>query len=139
MLTKAFWVLIALTAAMVVLTALGWAVMPVLAVLIIVDIIVIEATRRADMKSINNDLAHTIAARFDSLDKLCSNISSSVTASRDDILRALGKEPPVRQEEQVPIEGTPSAEAVIEPADIEEEKQATQETPAAFALNFKQD
>ncbi|MEM7820052.1 MAG: hypothetical protein QW761_00395, partial [Candidatus Aenigmatarchaeota archaeon] len=102
---------------------------------ILIDILAIEAMRRADMKAINNDLAHTIASRFDSLEKLCNSIASSVLSSRDDILRALGKEPPV----QAPTETVETqAEAVIEPVNIEPVKseEKKEETAASFTVNY---
>ncbi len=136
MLSKVFWALVSLTAVLIVLTAVGYAVMPALIVMILIDILSIEAMRRADMKSINNDLAHVIAARFDSLDKLCVNISSSVSASRDDILRALGKEPvTVARPEAEPAE-MPTGEAVIEPTDMVDTPKA-EEPSAGFVVNYK--
>lgn len=144
MLAKAFWALIAATAALVVLTALGWAVLPALAVLIIIDILAIEAMRRADMKLVKNELAHTISARFDSLEKLCADIAAAVTASRDEILHALGKETPETAEAAVEptetaeavAEPTETAEAVIEPADIDEEPKT--EPAAGFTVKYDQ-
>lgn len=127
MLKKVFWILTALTAALVVLTALGWPVTLPLVALILVDILVVEEMRRGDMKLINNDLAHTIAARFDSLEKV-------VTGSRDEILKALGKEVP-SQQEQAPVADTEPQEAVIEPAEIEEAK--TEGTPElGFSVDY---
>ena len=131
MLQKVFWVLIALTAVMVVLTALGWSVTLPMIALVLVDILVVEEMRRGGMKLITNDLAHTIAARFDSIEKM-------VTGSRDDILRAMGKEIPTdapadTQTEEAVIE---PEEAVIEPAELAEEPKSEGTPVAGFSVDY---
>lgn len=79
-LRKLFWVLSGTTVAFLALQALGYGVLEALIALLLLDIAVVEIGRQEDGHRIENHLKPELMARIGNVEKLCSNMLSSISA-----------------------------------------------------------
>jgi|GEM_PF-5039194 len=79
-LRKLFWFLSALLIAFLVLQALGYAVLDAIIAILLMDIIVVELGRQEDRRAVECQLKPELIARVGNVEKLCSNMLSSINA-----------------------------------------------------------
>lgn len=79
-LRKLFWILSAFTIAFLILQVLGYSVLEVIVSLLLMDIAVVEISRQEDRHRMENQLKPELLTRIGNVEKLCSNIMSSINA-----------------------------------------------------------
>jgi hypothetical protein len=79
-LRRLFWVLSALTIAFLVLQVLGFGVLEVIVALLLVNIAVVELSRQEDKHLMEEQMKPEIITRIGNVEKLCSNMLSSIGA-----------------------------------------------------------
>lgn len=77
-LRKLFWVLSGTTVAFLALQVLGYAVLDAIIALLIMDAIVVELGRQEDRRAVESQLKPELIARVGNVEKLCSNMLSSI-------------------------------------------------------------
>lgn len=79
-LRKLFWILSALTVVFLGLQVLGYGVLEIIISLLILDIAVVEISRQEEGHKMETQLKPELLARIGNVEKLCSNMMSSISA-----------------------------------------------------------
>lgn len=77
-LRKLFWVLSGITIAFLSLQALGYPVLDIAVALLLIDLAVVELSRQEDKHNMESQLKPELMARVGNVEKLCSNMLSSI-------------------------------------------------------------
>jgi hypothetical protein len=114
--SNTIWILVIATAGAIGAYAVGYPVLQLVIAMLLLDAVVIEWTRQKDSKQLFNDIPHQVAAGFDKMEGLCSNILVAVNA----IAEKVGVVNPSQEVAQ--IETTPEKiEAKIETTHLPEQ------------------
>jgi len=79
-LRKLFWALSGITMAFLALQVLGFRVLEIIISLLIIDVAVVEISRQEESRRIESRLKPELMARIGNVEKLCSNLLSSINA-----------------------------------------------------------
>lgn len=79
-LRKLFWLLSVLTVGFLVVQALGYNVLDIIISLLLIDLIVVEISRQEDRHHIESRLKPELMARIGNMERLCSDMLSSMNA-----------------------------------------------------------